>query len=67
MDMSFATQALASEFAVQNKGKLGNVVVPVPELVEQTVSRLKLESMGIQIDELTEDQKRYMSGWEHGT
>jgi len=67
MDMSFATQALASEFAVQNKGKLGNVVVPVPEAVEQTVSRLKLESMGIQIDELTEDQKRYMSGWEHGT
>jgi adenosylhomocysteinase len=67
MDMSFATQALASEFAVKNKGKLGSIVHPVPNIVEETVSRLKLESMGIRIDELTEDQKRYMTGWEHGT
>jgi adenosylhomocysteinase len=67
MDMSFATQALSSEYAVKNKGKLGNSVHTVPGIVEDTVSRLKLECMGIRIDELTEDQKRYMSGWEHGT
>jgi len=67
MDMSFATQALSSEYAVKNKGKLGNSVHTVPGIVEDTVSRLKLESMSIRIDELTEDQKRYMSGWEHGT
>jgi adenosylhomocysteinase len=67
MDMSFATQALATEFCIQNKGKLGNVVHPVPVAVEEYVSRHKLESMGITIDELTPEQKRYMSGWEHGT
>jgi adenosylhomocysteinase len=67
MDMSFATQALTTEHCVQNKGKLAAIVHPVPVEVEQYVARHKLESMGISIDELTAEQKRYMSGWEQGT
>jgi adenosylhomocysteinase len=67
MDMSFATQALATEYCVRNKGKLKPAVHPVPVEVEQFVARHKLESMGIRIDELTAEQKRYMSGWEQGT
>jgi adenosylhomocysteinase len=67
MDMSFATQALATEYCVKNKGKLSAAVHPVPVEVEQFVARHKLASMGIQIDELTVSQKKYMSGWEQGT
>lgn len=67
MDMSFATQALTTEYCVQNKGKLGAKVHPVPVQVEEFVARHKLTSMGIEIDELTKEQKRYMSGWEQGT
>src|SRR5205823_14126459 len=67
MDMSFATQALTTEYCVQNKGKLAPKVHPVPVEVEQYIARHKLASMGIEIDELTADQKRYMSGWEQGT
>src|SRR5438105_4148966 len=67
MDMSFATQALATEYCVKNKGKLTPAVHPVPVEVEQFVARHKLASMGIRIDELTTAQKRYMSGWEQGT
>jgi adenosylhomocysteinase len=67
MDMSFATQALATEYCVQNKGKLTAKVYPVPVEVEQYVARHKLTSMGITIDELSEAQKQYMTGWEQGT
>jgi adenosylhomocysteinase len=67
MDMSFATQALATEHCVRNKGKLAAVVHAVPAEVEQFVAREKLASMGINIDTLTAEQKRYMSGWEQGT
>jgi len=67
MDMSFATQALATEYCVKNKGKLGAKVHNVPVEVEQFVAHHKLASMGIEIDELTDEQKRYMSGWEQGT
>jgi adenosylhomocysteinase len=67
MDMSFATQALTTEYCVQNKGKLAPKVHTVPREVEEFVSRHKLASMGIEIDQLTADQKRYMSGWEQGT
>ena len=67
MDMSFATQALTTEYCVRNKGKLTPTMHPVPVEVEQFVARHKLASMGIQIDTLTEEQKRYMSGWEQGT
>ena len=67
MDMSFATQALATEFCVKNKGKLEARVHKVPLEIEEYVAKHKLASMGIQIDELTAEQKRYMSGWEQGT
>jgi adenosylhomocysteinase len=67
MDMSFATQALATEYCIRNKGKLKPAVHTVPVEVEQYVARHKLESMGVRIDDLTADQKKYMSGWEQGT
>jgi adenosylhomocysteinase len=67
MDMSFATQALATEYCVLNKGKLSPKVYNVPAEVEQYVAQHKLASMGITIDTLSEEQKRYMTGWEQGT
>jgi adenosylhomocysteinase len=67
MDMSFATQALATEYCIRNKGKLKPAVHTVPVEVEEFVARHKLESMGIRIDELTSQQRKYMSGWEQGT
>jgi adenosylhomocysteinase len=67
MDMSFATQALATEYCVRNKGKLTAAVHNVPVELEQYVAREKLASMGIRLDELTSKQKAYMSGWEQGT
>jgi adenosylhomocysteinase len=67
MDMSFATQALTSEYCFENKGKLTPRVHPVPVEVEDLVARTKLAAMGIEIDALTAEQKRYMTGWEQGT
>jgi adenosylhomocysteinase len=67
MDMSFATQALATEYCIKNQGKLSNKVHPVPREVEEYVARHKLASMGIAIDELTVSQKTYMTSWEQGT
>jgi adenosylhomocysteinase len=67
MDMSFATQALATEWAIKNADKLGVKVHDVPAAIEDWVSRLKLKSMDIQIDELTEEQKQYLASWEMGT
>ena len=61
MDMSFATQALATEYCLQNKGKLTPAVHVLPAELEQYVARHKLESMGIHIDELTSAQKAYMT------
>lgn len=67
MDMSFATQALASEWAVKNRGKLTPQVYEVPNTVENWVAGLKLASMGIRIDALTQEQEKYLSSWSHGT
>jgi adenosylhomocysteinase len=67
MDMSFATQALATEYCIKNKGKLTPAVHVLPVELEQYVANQKLASMGISIDELTTAQKRYMTGWEQGT
>lgn len=67
MDMSFATQALTTEYVVKNAGKLKAKVYEVPEEIEDWVARLKLETMNIKIDELTEEQKKYLSSWEMGT
>jgi adenosylhomocysteinase len=67
MDMSFATQALASEWAVKNRSNLTPKVYEVPVAVENWVAALKLTSMGISIDSLTPDQEKYLSSWAHGT
>ncbi|OPZ73067.1 MAG: Adenosylhomocysteinase [bacterium ADurb.Bin478] len=67
MDMSFATQALATEWAIKNASQLKVQVHDVPAQIEDWVSRLKLKSMNIQIDELTEEQKAYLASWEMGT
>ena len=67
MDMSFATQALATEFCLQNKGKLGNKVYYVPQEIEEWVATLKLKSMNVEIDQLTEEQQKYLASWTMGT
>jgi len=67
MDMSFATQALMAEWCVKNRSKLKVAVNEVPLEVEQWISKIKLESMGVQIDTLTPEQKKYLEGWEEGT
>lgn len=67
MDMSFATQALATEYCVLNKGKLKPAVHGVPVEVENYVAREKLLSMGIKIDAMTAEQEKYAGAWEHGT
>jgi adenosylhomocysteinase len=67
MDMSFANQALAAEFLVKNRRKLGRKVYGVPADIDREIARLKLESMGAQIDSLTPLQKKYLSSWEMGT
>jgi len=67
MDMSFANQVLAAEYLVENAEKLENIVYGVPEDIDQEIARLKLESMGIAIDTLTEEQYKYLNSWEMGT
>jgi adenosylhomocysteinase len=67
MDMSFANQSLSVEYLVKNSGRIKPDVYPVPELIDNNIGLLKLESMGITIDSLTERQKQYLSSWESGT
>jgi adenosylhomocysteinase len=67
MDMSFANQALASEFLVKNGKGLTKQVYKLPADVDNEIARLKLESMGIRIDTLTAEQKHYLASWEMGT
>jgi adenosylhomocysteinase len=67
MDMSFANQALCLEYLVKNKGSLEVKVHPVPEEIDKQVARLKLDAMGINIDQLTSQQKKYLTSWEEGT
>jgi len=67
MDMSFANQALCAEFVAKNAGKLENRVYDVPDEIDSEVARLKLSSMGVAIDVLTDEQKKYLSSWEEGT
>jgi adenosylhomocysteinase len=67
MDMSFANQALSVEFAVKNRGGLEKKVYPVPQDIDSEIARLKLKAIGIQIDELTEEQKKYLTSWDMGT
>lgn len=64
MDMSFANQALGIEFLVKNKGKLENKLYTLPEEVDMEIAELKLKSMGIEIDTLTEEQQKYLNSWD---
>jgi adenosylhomocysteinase len=67
MDMSFANQALAAEYAIANAATLERKVYPVPEEIDSEIARLKLDTMGIEIDELTDEQARYLASWNEGT
>ncbi len=67
MDMSFANQALAVEYLVQNKGKLTPGIYNIPQDIDQEIARLKLEAMGISLDTLTKDQLEYINSWTSGT
>lgn len=67
MDMSFANQALCVEYLVKNGSKLARQVYTVPREIDEEVARLKLASMGVKIDTLTEEQDRYLHSWEMGT
>ncbi|HRZ86588.1 MAG TPA: adenosylhomocysteinase [bacterium] len=67
MDMSFATQALATEFCVKNKGKLEPKVYDVPKEIDKWVAELKLKTMGVTMEKLTAEQVKYLASWEMGT
>jgi adenosylhomocysteinase len=67
MDMSFANQALCLEYIVKNQGTLKPQVYPVPEEIDKEIARLKLQSMGVNIDTLTPEQVKYLASWEQGT
>ena len=67
MDMSFANQALAAEYMVNNAKDLENKVYSVPENIDKEIARLKLKSMGVSIDKLTPEQEKYLASWQEGT
>jgi adenosylhomocysteinase len=67
MDMSFANQALCSEYMVNRKEPLTAALHPVPREIDNEVARLKLHSMGVSIDSLTDEQRKYLASWESGT
>jgi adenosylhomocysteinase len=67
MDMSFANQALSAEWVVANGASLERRVYDVPKDIDDEIARLKLATMGIEIDTLTEEQARYLASWDEGT
>ena len=67
MDMSFANQALSAEYAVQNAASLERKVYAVPDEIDREIARLKLATMGAEIDTLTEEQAKYLASWDEGT
>jgi adenosylhomocysteinase len=67
MDMSFANQALALEYAARHASELDRKVYPVPPEIDREIARLKLETMGVAIDTLTEEQAHYLASWDEGT
>ncbi len=67
MDMSFANQALAAEYIVGNAQSLERKVYVVPREIDDEIARLKLATMGVTIDQLTEEQAKYLSSWDEGT
>lgn len=67
MDMSFANQALSAEYLQKHHKKLERKVYPVPHEIDKEIARLKLAGMGMRIDKLTKEQKKYLASWEMGT
>jgi adenosylhomocysteinase len=67
MDMSFANQALSAEWVVANGASLERQVYDVPKEIDDEIARLKLATMGIDIDRLTEEQAKYLASWDEGT
>jgi adenosylhomocysteinase len=67
MDMSFANQALAAVYIAENADRLEPGVYDVPEAIDKEVARLKLASMGVKIDELSDEQRKYLASWDTGT
>jgi adenosylhomocysteinase len=67
MDMSFADQALSAEWVAKNHATLEKRVYDVPDDIDREVARLKLATLGIEIDSLTPEQERYLSSWREGT
>jgi adenosylhomocysteinase len=67
MDMSFANQALSAEYLIKNRPSMAKKVYAVPDAIDREIARLKLESMKVRIDILTEEQVRYLNSWEEGT
>jgi len=67
MDMSFANQALGAEYLLKNADKLDKKVYSVPEVIDREIARLKLESMNVKLDVLSEEQIHYLNSWEEGT
>ena len=67
MDMSFANQALSAEYVVGNAASLDKKVYVVPKDIDDEIARLKLATMGIEIDQLTEEQAKYLASWDEGT
>jgi adenosylhomocysteinase len=67
MDMSFANQALSAEWVVANGAGLERRVYDVPKEIDEEIARLKLATMGLEIDQLTDEQARYLASWDEGT
>lgn len=67
MSLSFCGQSLAVEYLIKNKGKLEKKVITLPDEIDKKISWLQLEAMNINIDKLTEEQKKYLESWEEGT
>ena len=67
MDTSFCGQALACEYAAKNMGKMKPEVIQLPEEIDNTIAKLKLEAYGVEIDQLDEEQIKYLNSWEEGT
>ncbi|MBD3179714.1 MAG: adenosylhomocysteinase [Candidatus Latescibacteria bacterium] len=67
MDMSFANQSLTAEYLTKERGNLEKKVYRVPESIDRNIAELKLDSLGVEIEELTEKQKEYLASWQMGT
>jgi len=67
MDMSFANQALSTEWVLENAPGLSREVYVIPEEIDREIARIKIETLGVRIDTLTEEQVKYLASWEEGT